>query len=58
MQSCSKPFTYAICLNELGSEVGPSVGAAILATISVKETKFLKIIFSKDKKGKNSAADS
>jgi hypothetical protein len=23
MQSCSKPFTYAICLNELGSEVDP-----------------------------------
>ena len=21
MQSCSKPFTYAVCLNELGSEV-------------------------------------
>ena len=20
MQSCSKPFTYAVCLNELGSE--------------------------------------
>ncbi len=27
LQSCSKPFTYAICLNELGSEVGPSAGA-------------------------------
>ena len=21
LQSCSKPFTYAICLNELGSEI-------------------------------------
>ena len=31
MQSCSKPFTYAICLNELGSEVDPSEGAHCIA---------------------------
>ncbi len=63
MQSCSKPFTYAICLNELGSEVGPSVGAQSIARghidighICQRNEIFKKTIFTK--KGLTEAADS